>query len=77
MVIDASPQAPGAERARLAVLVSGAGSNMITLADAVDRGEVAADIVVVVSDVADAPALERAQQRAIPTACVPFDRGRA
>ena len=78
MVIDPSPGASdgahGGRRARVAVLVSGAGSNMVALAEAVDRGEVAADVAVVVSDVADAPALDRAQQRAIPTACVPFDR---
>jgi phosphoribosylglycinamide formyltransferase-1 len=61
-------------RARVAVLVSGAGSNMVALADAVDRGEVAADIVVVVSDVEDAPALARAQERGLATASVPFDR---
>ena len=78
MVIDPSPEAsgptPGGRRARVAVLVSGAGSNMVALADAVVRGEVAADIAVVVSDVVSAPALERAQQRGLLTACVPFDR---
>ena len=78
MVIDPSPGpsdgATGGRRARVAVLASGAGTNMVALADAVDRGEVVADIVVVVSDVADAPALDRAQQRGIPTACIPFDR---
>jgi phosphoribosylglycinamide formyltransferase 1 len=61
-------------RTRVAVLVSGAGSNMVALADAVARGEVAAEVVAVVSDVADAPALERATERGIPAVAVPFDR---
>ena len=53
------PAAHGA-RARVVVLVSGTGSNMVALADAAARGQVAADVVAVVSDVADAPALARA-----------------
>lgn len=63
-----------APRARVAVLVSGAGSNMVALADAVARGEVAADLVAVISDVADAPALARANEHGIPAVAVPFDR---
>lgn len=66
--------AAAAPRARVAVLVSGAGSNMVALADAVARGEVAADLVAVISDVADAPALARANERGIPVVAVPFDR---
>jgi len=61
-------------RTRLAVLVSGTGSNMVALKDAIDRDEVAAEIAVVVSDVAGAPALERAVARGLPTVVVPFDR---
>lgn len=61
-------------RSRVAVLVSGAGSNLLALADAVDRGEVAAELVVVASDVADAPALGRARDRGLTTVAVPFDR---
>ena len=67
------PAAHGA-RARVVVLVSGTGSNMVALADAAARGEVAADVVAVVSDVADAPALARATERGIPAVAVPFDR---
>jgi phosphoribosylglycinamide formyltransferase-1 len=59
---------------RIAVLVSGTGSNMVALADAIARGEVAADLAVVVSDVVDAPALARASERGITTSVVPFDR---
>jgi phosphoribosylglycinamide formyltransferase-1 len=47
---------------------------MVALADAAARGEVAADVVAVVSDVADAPALARATERGIPAVAVPFDR---
>lgn len=61
-------------RCRVAVLVSGAGSNMLALADAIDRGDVGADLTVVASDVADAPALERARERGLATVAVPFDR---
>lgn len=66
--------ATSAGRCRVAALVSGAGSNMLALADAIDRGEVGADLTVVASDVADAPALERARERGLATVAVPFDR---
>ena len=66
--------ATSAGRCRVAVLVTGAGSNMLALADAIDRGEVGADLTVVASDVADAPALERARERGLATVAVPFDR---
>ncbi len=56
---------------RLAVLLSGRGSNFVALADACARGEVPAEIVVVVSNRADAPGLERARERGIATAVVP------
>jgi phosphoribosylglycinamide formyltransferase-1 len=69
-MVDASSVRP----ARVAVLVSGTGSNMLALADAVARGDVAAELAVVVSDVASAPALERAAELGIPTVAVPYDR---
>ena len=53
------------ERARVAVLLSGRGSNFVALADACGRGEVPAEIVVVVSNTVDAPGLERARERGI------------
>jgi phosphoribosylglycinamide formyltransferase 1 len=73
-MVDPSPQPHARDRARIAVLVSGAGSNMVALADAIDRGEVAAEIAVVVSDVADAPAIARATERGLATVTVAFDR---
>lgn len=53
--------------ARLAVLLSGRGSNFESLADACDRGEVPARIVAVVSDRRDAPGLSRAEARGLAT----------
>lgn len=53
-------------KARIAVLLSGRGSNLAALADACARGEVPAEIVVVISNKADAHGLERARERGIP-----------
>jgi phosphoribosylglycinamide formyltransferase 1 len=51
--------------ARLAVLLSGRGSNFGALADACERGELPARIVLVASDVADAEGLGKARARGI------------
>jgi len=58
-------------KARVAVLLSGRGSNFVALADACARGEVPAEIVVVVSNWAAAPGLERARERGLPVAVIP------
>jgi phosphoribosylglycinamide formyltransferase-1 len=55
-----------ARRVRVGVLVSGRGSNLQAILDASAAGRLSADVVVVLSDVADAYALERARQRNIP-----------
>ena len=55
-----------ARRVRGGVLVSGRGSNLQAILDASAAGRLSADVVVVLSDVADAYALERARQRNIP-----------
>lgn len=47
------------------VLASGRGSNFVALADAAERGDLQAQIAVVLSDVADAPVLAAAQARGI------------
>jgi phosphoribosylglycinamide formyltransferase 1 len=53
---------------RLAVLISGRGSNMIALADAVEQGRIpGAEIALVISDQPSAPGLERADQRGLKT----------
>ena len=51
---------------RLGVIGSGSGSNFQAILDAIDRGELDADVVCVLSDVADARILERARARDIP-----------
>jgi len=53
----------------IAVLVSGAGTNLQALLDTVHTRE--AQIVAVASNVAGAPALERARSRSVPTAVFP------
>lgn len=57
--------------ARVAVLLSGRGSNFVALADACARGEVPAKIVLVLSNKADAGGLDRARERGIPTVAIP------
>jgi phosphoribosylglycinamide formyltransferase-1 len=56
---------------RLAVLLSGRGSNFVALADACDRGEVPAEIVLVLSNRLDAPGLERARERGVAAQAIP------
>jgi phosphoribosylglycinamide formyltransferase-1 len=52
---------------RLAILLSGRGSNFEAIAEGVDSGRIAdAEIVAVISDVAEARGLERARQRGLP-----------
>ena len=54
-----------AGRISLAVLASGRGSNFDALCQAVERGQVDADIKLLLSDRRDAPALEKAARRGI------------
>ena len=55
-------------KARLAILISGRGSNMVALADAVDDGRIPnAQIEIVISDQADAAGLSIAKARGIET----------
>jgi phosphoribosylglycinamide formyltransferase-1 len=53
------------DRIRLGVLVSGRGSNLQAILDSIDEKMVAADVVVVISDKAEAYALERARKEGI------------
>ena len=53
--------------ARLAVLLSGRGSNFEALAAACARGEVPARVVLVLSDRSDAPGLGKARARGLPS----------
>lgn len=57
---------------RIAVLISGRGSNLRAIARAIDAGTCDAHIAVVVSDRATAEGLTFARERGLPTAVVPM-----
>jgi phosphoribosylglycinamide formyltransferase 1 len=57
-------------RLRLAILISGAGSNMVAITRACAAGKIAADIGIVISDRPAAPGLQRAGDLGIPTTVV-------
>lgn len=62
-------------RRRLAVLLSGRGSNFEAIADAVESGRIPdAEIVAVISDVAEARGLVRARERGLPAFSVERER---
>lgn len=52
--------------ARIAIFLSGRGSNARAICDAIDRGEIAAEIVLIISNSAKAGGLAIAQERGIP-----------
>ena len=56
---------------RIGVLGSGKGSNFVAIADACAAGTVPAEVVLVVSDVAEAGILARARERGIPARFMP------
>ncbi|HET9227884.1 MAG TPA: phosphoribosylglycinamide formyltransferase [Thermoanaerobaculia bacterium] len=56
---------------RLGVLLSGRGSNFLALQAAIERGEIPARIVLVLSNIADAPGLARARELGIPAEAIP------
>lgn len=58
------------ERGRIAILISGRGSNMGAFLEACQQGRLAADICLVASNRPDAAGLARAATAGIPTACV-------
>src|ERR1041384_5744001 len=53
----------GLNKFRLGVLGSGKGSNFVAIADAIGRGEVPAEVALVVSDVEDSGILKHARER--------------
>lgn len=61
----------GERRFRIGVLGSGKGSNFVAIADACAAGTVAAELALVVSDVAEAGILARARERGIPARFLP------
>jgi phosphoribosylglycinamide formyltransferase-1 len=62
---------------RLAVLISGRGSNMVAIAQACAEGRVPAQVVAVISDDAAAPGLDRASALGLQAVAVPADRFRS
>ena len=57
--------------ARVAVLLSGRGSNFLALHGAMERGEVPSVIAVVISNVPEAAGLEKARALRLPTVSIP------
>ena len=61
---------------RLAILLSGRGSNFVALADAIDSGRIPdAAIAAVISDNPEAPGLSIARARALPAHAIPKEPG--
>ena len=60
-----------AEPARVAVLLSGRGSNFLALHEAIARGELAAELALVLSNVEGAAGIERADELGLPTMTIP------
>jgi phosphoribosylglycinamide formyltransferase-1 len=64
---------PGEQCLRLGVLVSGSGSNLQALIDAIESNELPdVEIAIVVSNKADAPGLQRALRHKIPAIYLPW-----
>ena len=56
---------------RLGILISGRGSNLQAIIDAIDAGTLRASIAVVISNVPDAPGLDRARGAGLDTLVIP------
>ena len=57
---------------KIGVLCSGRGSNLASIMNAIERGEIRAEIAVVIADKSDAYALERARQNGLPAVAVVY-----
>ncbi len=56
---------------RVAILLSGRGSNFLALHGAIERGELPAELAVVISNEAEAQGLEKARSLRLPNVCIP------
>ncbi len=56
---------------RLGILISGRGSNLLSIADSIAHGKLDAEIAVVLSNHADAPGLELARERGLRAVALP------
>ena len=63
----------GPRLARLGVLLSGRGSNFLAIHEAIERGEVPAEIALVVSNRADAAGLARARELGLEAVALPHE----
>ena len=61
------------QRIRIGVLASGGGTNLQSIIDACERGEIDGDVAVVISNLPDAFALERARKHGIDAYCFPHE----
>ena len=61
------------QRIRIGVLASGGGTNLQAMIDACDRGEIDGDVVVVICNVPEALALERARKHGIEAFSFPHE----
>ena len=57
---------------KIGILCSGRGSNLASIIEAIECGEIRAEITVVIADKADAYALERAREKGIPAVAVVY-----
>jgi phosphoribosylglycinamide formyltransferase-1 len=64
------PRPEKGSRPPLGILISGRGSNLQAIIDAIAAGDLDASIAVVISNRADAPGLQRARQAEIEAVCV-------
>jgi len=65
-----SPHPSSGERLPIVILISGKGSNLQAIIDAIESGDVAAEIRAVISNRSDAYGLERARRHGIHTAVI-------
>jgi phosphoribosylglycinamide formyltransferase-1 len=61
----------GSKTARIAILLSGRGSNFLALQTAIVTGQLPAEIVLVLSNVAESPGLELARGLGLPVVAIP------
>ena len=59
------------QKARLVILISGRGSNMLAIANACASGDVSAEIALVISNRADAQGIEAARELGLETSVIP------
>jgi phosphoribosylglycinamide formyltransferase-1 len=59
------------ENRRLAILLSGRGSNFVAIHEAIRRGSLRASICCVISNVVEAPGLARAREYGLQALCIP------